>query len=206
VEHNQREHGQDVANELYVDAAYVTDDTLGEAREQGRILMGPARPSVNASGKTLFTAGDFTVDIANRKAVCPAGQESCQCSRLENQQTGQVDYRFEWARLCDECTLQKRCTKSRSGRRMVVVGEHHDLLQQRRQEMKTEEFKEQMHQRNGIEGTVSEFARGGGRRTRYRGLAKTTLANYFRGAAINANRWIRLTQWQQQQNEMKQAA
>ena len=57
VEHNQREHGQDVANELYVDAAYVTDDTLAEAREQGRILMGPARPSLNASGKNLFTAG-----------------------------------------------------------------------------------------------------------------------------------------------------
>ncbi len=86
---------------------------------------------------------------------------------------------------------------------MVVVGEHHDDLQQRRKEMKTEEFKERMHQRNGIEGTVSEFTRGGGRRTRYRGLAKTTLANYFRGAAVNANRWIRLNQWQQQQQGKK---
>ena len=146
------------------------------------------------------------VDIANRKAVCPAGHQSCQCSRLENRQSGQVDYRFEWAGLCDDCPLQKQCTKSRSGRRMLVVGEHHDDLQQRRQEMKTEEFKERMHQRNGIEGTVSEFARGGGRRTRYRGLAKTTLANYFRGAALNANRWIRLTQWQEEQKEAKRAA
>ena len=206
VEHNQREHGQDVANELYVDAAYVTDDTLAEAREQGRILMGPARPSVNASGKNLFTAGDFAVDIANRKAVCPAGHESCQCSRLENQRTGQVDYRFEWAGLCEACPLQKQCTKSRSGRRMVVVGEHHDDLQQRRQEMKTDDFKKQMYQRNGIEGTISEFTRGGGRRTRYRSLAKTTLANYFRGAAMNANRWIRLNQWQQEQKERRRAA
>jgi len=206
VEHNQREHGQDVANELYVDAAYVTDDTLAEAREQGRTLMGPARPSMNPSGKNLFTASSFAVDIANRKAVCPTGHESCQCSRLENQQTGQVNYRFEWAGLCDECTLRKECTKSRSGRRMLVVGEHHDDLQQRRQEMQTEEFKERMHQRNGIEGTVSEFTRGGGRRTRYRGLAKTTLANYFRGAAVNANRWIRLAQWQEEQNERKKAA
>jgi len=206
VEHNQREQGQDVADELYVDAAYVTDDTLAEAREQGRTLMGPARPSLNSSGKNLFTAGDFTVDIAKRKAVCPAGHDSCQCSRLENHQSGQVDYRFEWAGQCDECPLQKQCTKSRSGRRMVVVGEHHDDLQQRRQEMKTDEFKEQMHQRNGIEGTVSEFTRGGGRRTRYRGLAKTTLANYFRGAAVNANRWIRLAQWQEEQKEAKRAA
>ncbi len=60
--------------------------------------------------------------------------------------------------------------------------------------MKTEEFKLKMHRRNAVEGTISEFARLGGRRTRYRGLVKTTLANYFQGAAVNANRWIRLAQ------------
>ena len=196
VENNQREQGVEWAEEVFVDAAYVTNDTLAEAKEQGRELIGPARPSANASGKNLFSATAFDVDVAHRKAICPAGHESRQCSRLENQQTGQVDYRFEWAGLCDGCALQKQCTKSRSGRRMLVVGEHHDLLQQRRREAQTEEFKKRMQQRNGIEGTVSEFARGGGRRTRYRGLAKTTLANYFQGAAINANRWIRLVQWE----------
>jgi len=72
--------------------------------------------------------------------------------------------------------------------------------------MQTDEFTKQMHQRNGIEGTISEFARGGGRRTRYRGLSKTALANYFRGAAVNANRWIRLTQWQQEQEQTQRAA
>ena len=73
--------------------------------------------------------------------------------------------------------------------------EHHDLLQARRREMQTPAFQEQMHRRNAIEGTISEFARNGGRRTRYRGLAKTALANYFHGAAINAKRWIRLLQY-----------
>ena len=201
VEENQREHGHGVAEELYVDAAYVTDDTLAEAREQGRELIGPARPSANASGKDLFDADAFTVEIADRRAVCPAGHESRQCSRLENQQTGQVDYRFKWAGLCDACELQNQCTRSRSRRRMLVVGEHHDLLQQRRREMQTEEFRKHMQQRNGIEGTISEFARGGGRRSRYRGLAKTTLANYFQGAAVNVKRWTRLMQWKVQQKE-----
>ena len=56
-----------------------------------------------------------------------------------------------------------------------------------------------MHRRNAIEGTVSEFARLGGRCTRYKGLAKTTLASYFQGAAVNANRWIRLAQWEFEQ-------
>jgi transposase len=201
VEENQSAHGQEPSPELYVDAGYVTDDTLAEAQEQGRELIGPARPSANSSGKDLFTASDFDVDIANRKAICPAGHESSQCSHLKNQNTGQVNYRFEWGGLCDDCPLQKQCTKSRNGRRMLLVGQHHDHLQKRRREMKTEQFQKRMQQRNGIEGTVSEFARGGGRRTRYRSLPKTTLANYFQGAAINAKRWIRLAQWNIEQTE-----
>ena len=77
----------------------------------------------------------------------------------------------------------------------MVVSQYHDYLQARRREMQTPAFQEQMHQRNAIEGTISEFTRNGGRRTRYRGLAKTALANYFHGAAINAKRWIRLLQY-----------
>ena len=206
LEQNQEERGQGVADELYVDAAYVTDDTLAEAREHGRELIGPARPSANAAGSSLFAADAFDVDIAKRTAICPAGHESRQCSHLENHHTGHVDYRFEWAGLCATCALQKQCTTSRSGRRMVVVGEHHDLLQQRRRDMQTDEFQRLLLRRNAIEGTISEFTRGGGRRSRYRGLAKTALANYFQGAAVNAHRWIRLMQWHKEQEPIEQAA
>lgn len=199
VEKNQQEHGLGVADELYVDAGYVNDDVLAEAAEQGRSLMGPARPSCNQSGGPsckLFKADEFDVSVAARQAVCPAGRTSTQCSRLEDDKTGEVSYRFEWSYQCDECSLKAQCTKAESGRRMLVVGEHHDHLQHRRRQMQTDAFKQAMHQRNAIEGTISEFARGGGRRTRYRGLPKTSLANYFHGAAINVKRWIRLMQYQ----------
>jgi len=83
---------------------------------------------------------------------------------------------------------------------MVVVSQYHDHLQARRLEMQTPVFQQQMHQRNAIEGTISEFVRNGGRRTRYRGLAKTSLANYFHGAAINVRRWIRLLQYRMSPN------
>jgi hypothetical protein len=195
LEQNQRDNGQPVADEAYVDAGYVSDDTLAEAEANGRELVGPARSSHNPSGKNLFAADAFDVDVAHRKAVCPAGHESCQCSSLTNQETGDVQYRFEWAGLCNTCHLQKQCTKSKSGRRMLVVGEHHDLLQQRRREMQTEAFKKRMHQRNGIEATISEYVRAGGRRTRYRGMGKVTLGNYLLGAAVNIKRWLRLLQW-----------
>jgi hypothetical protein len=204
VEQQQENQGLGVADTLYVDTAYVTDDTLAQAAQEGRSLRGPAHPAGNSSGD-LFTAEAFDVSVAERRALCPAGHTSTQCSRLEDQQTGEVTYRFEWSYHCDACPLQAQCTKAHSGRRMLVVGQHHDHLQARRREMQTEAFRQEMHQRNGIEGTISEFIRNGARRTRYRGLAKTALANYFHGAAVNAKRWIRLLQYRLRPDDLATA-
>jgi len=194
LERQQEEHGLGRADVKYVDGSYVTDDTLAQAAREGRELIGPAMPSQNSRGE-LFTTDEFDVSIAERRATCPAGHASTQCSRMENAQTGQVQYRFEWSYLCDECPLNSQCTKAQNGRRTVLVSQYHDHLQTRRREMRTEAFRQRMRQRNGIEGTISEFTRNGGRRTRYRGLAKTSLANYLLGAAINVKRWIRLLQY-----------
>jgi hypothetical protein len=194
LERQQEEHGLGRADVKYVDSTYVTDDTLAQAAKEGRELIGPAMPSQNSRGE-LFTTEEFDVSIAERRAICPAGHASTQCSRMENEETGQVQYRFEWSYLCDQCPLNCRCTKAQNGRRTVLVSQYHDYLQARRREMRTDAFRQRMRQRNGIEGTISEFARNGGRRTRYRGLAKTSLANYLLGAAINVKRWIRLLQY-----------
>jgi transposase len=196
----QSEERDEKPAELYVDAAYVTDDTLAKAKETGYELIGPPRPPGNAP-KNEFGSDHFDVDCEHRKAVCPAGHESRQCSLIHDHYNKNVFLRFEWAGLCDECVHRKKCTRSREGRRLLVVGIHHDLLQQRRKQMNEEAFTKKLRRRSAIEGTISEFTRGGGRRTRYRGLAKTTLANYFQGAAVNAGRWIRLAQWQMGQRE-----
>ena len=51
--------------------------------------------------------------------------------------------------------------------------------------------------RNAIEGTQSELVRAHGlRRTRYRGLPKAKLQNYFIGAACNVKRWLRRAAWE----------
>jgi hypothetical protein len=73
------------------------------------------------------------------------------------------------------------------------VGEHHEFLQQRRQEQGTEAFKQRMHRRNAIEGTLSELTRGHGmRRSRYRGFGKVELQNLLIGTACNVKRWLRI--------------
>jgi hypothetical protein len=81
--------------------------------------------------------------------------------------------------------------------RTIVVGQHHDLLQQRRREQQTERFKERMQQRNAIEGTISELTRAHGlRRSRYRGFAKVELQNLLIAGclqrACNVKRWLRI--------------
>jgi len=101
-------------------------------------------------------------------------------------------YRLEWGSQCDCCPVQKQCTRANSGRRMLVVGLRHDLVQTRREDMRAEGFSESMHPRNGIEGTHSELVRGHGlRRTKYRGSNRVALSHYLMGAACNVKRYLR---------------
>jgi hypothetical protein len=166
---------------------FVTEVTTTEAIASD--LDGMGRPCPKSG---ILPADQFDVDLAARQATCPAGKTSTQCSLVHDADQGTTYWRFEWGRQCDECPLRPRCTKSESGRRILAVGEHHDLLQARRREMATEAFPARMHSRNAIEGTISELVRLGLRRSRYRGLAKTRLANYLLGAACNVRRWQRL--------------
>ena len=191
----EQQRGLDKPETEFVDAAYVSGETLARSQAEGRELVGPARPSPKNQGR--FGTDQFDVDVSAGTAVCPAGKTSTQCSRIHDRHQGTEYYRFEWGAQCDDCPLQRSCTKSKSGRRIVCVGVHHDLVQSRRREMKTEAFQKRMHHRNAIEGTISELVRLGLRRSRYKGLAKTRLSNCMVGAACNARRWLRLLAWQQ---------
>lgn len=187
----------------YVDGAYVSARALKDHHDEGRNLMGPA-PAPPDRGK-VFTAEAFEVNVGQRSAVCPAGETNTQCSRLEEVKTGKVSYRFEWKnKLCSACALYRKCVSASQSHRSLVVGEHHDFLQSRRKEMDTETFKQEMHRRNGIEGTQSELVRAYGlRKARYRGLPKVRLQNYLIGTACNLNRLYRRICWHSNQSVEK---
>lgn len=190
--------GQEVPLARYVDAAYISGEKLAQAAAEGRPLVGPAQPAPRIGQR--FTSEDFRVSIAQREAVCPAAQTSSQCSRLEVQATGKVNFRFEWSYHCAECPLHRQCCGADPKHRTLLVGQYHDFLQGRRQEQKTEAFRLECRKRNAIEGTQSELVRAHDlRHARYRGLVKVRLQNYMIGAACNAKRWIRRLQWQHQQ-------
>jgi len=186
----------------YVDGAYVSAAKLVEAAAEGRELVGPAPPPAN-NNDGRFTSDAFLVRVEERRASCPAGHPNSQCSRLEEEATGRVAFRFEWdTATCTACPLRPQCIKTTHKHRTLVVGEHHTALQTRRREQRTDEFKQRMKHRNAIEGTQSELVRGhGARHSRYRGLGKNKLQSYFTAAACNVKRWLRRLAW-----EMDQAA
>jgi transposase len=175
---------------MYADGGYVTENTLAQAQHNGMELLGPTRPDPH---KGPYNADAFHVDIEKLKAVCPQEKTSTQCSHIEDKYMGTEYYRIEWGSQCDSCLVQKQCTRAKNGRRILVVGLRHDLVEKRRKEMREAEFSKSMHPRNGIEGTHSELVRGHGmRRTKYRGRSRVGLSHYFMGAACNVKRYLNL--------------
>jgi transposase len=194
VEREQANMGLEKPTEWYVDGAYISAERLAQAHAEGRELIGPAQPAPVKDGR--FSVEQFAISVEERRAVCPAGKSSTQCSRLEAQETGKVNYRFEFSTHCHECSLRDRCVGKDQKHRTIVVGEHHTVLQARRQEQRTDAFKVKAKRRNAIEGTQSELVRAHGlRRARYRGLDKMRLQSYLAGAACNVKRWIRQAAW-----------
>jgi hypothetical protein len=194
MDQEQAQMGMEQPRVKYVDGAYVSAQELVRAQAEGCEIIGPAQPAPRKNGR--FSAEDFQVRVEERRAVCPAAKESTQCSRLEEEGTDKVSFRFEWSTHCHDCPLRSQCLGEGQRHRTLVVGEHHTALQARRQEQKTLPFQQRMKHRNAIEGTQSELVRGHGlRRARSRGLGKVKLQNYFIAAACNVKRWIRREAW-----------
>jgi hypothetical protein len=195
VEQEQTNLGLEKPAEWYLDGAYISAERLAQAQAEGRQLIGPAQPAPKKDGR--FSVEDFQVSVEQRQAVCPAGQTSTQCSRLEEEATRKVTYRFEFTTHCHNCPLREQCLGKGQRHRTITVGQYHAHLQARRQEQRTEAFKIKAQRRNAIEGTQSELVRAHGlRRARYLGLAKARLQSYFAAAACNLKRWVRRTAWQ----------
>jgi transposase len=185
--------GPEKPAEMYVDGAYVSAEAIHEAKEAGWQLMGPAQPSAARPGlEKEYRIEAFDINIFERKALCPAGNLSTICSKLTEGKSGKVTYRFEFGSHCHHCPLRAACVPSTQAHRTIVVGAHHEALQQQRRDQQSEEFRLQMHQRNAIEGTISELVRSHGlRRARYKGFAKADLENQLIAAACNIKRWFR---------------
>ena len=90
------------------------------------------------------------------------------------------------------CPALRDCVSSpKAERRELTLRQHdeHQTLQRHRALQQTDGWKDRYKIRAGVEGTISQaVGRCGLRRSRYRGLAKTSLQHQLTGAAINLAR------------------
>lgn len=141
-----------------------------------------------ASQKGGYDASQFQVDWQRKQATCPQGKQSVKWTPGTDQYGHpNVEVRFG-LRDCRTCPARSLCTRSATAPRYLTMRwqAEYEILQQARLRQQTEAFQKLYAGRSGIEGVHSQAVRTMGlRRTRYCGLAKTSLQHVFTALALN---------------------
>lgn len=165
------------AREWYGDSAYGTGDLRGAIHDAGHdaVIKPKPLPSAVEGG---FTVDDFAVDEEAGTVGCPAGHTR-PISRTRVASFGA---------LCGGCPLRERCTKSKTGRK-IVLHQRDDLLRQARRDWadKPGLWERYRKFRPNVERVISQIASLGGRRLklRYRGTVKNNAWLTRRIAGLN---------------------
>ncbi|MGB7982836.1 MAG: IS1182 family transposase [Candidatus Nanopelagicales bacterium] len=174
--------GPGEARQWYGDSAYGTGDLRGAINDADAEAVIKPKPLPEAI-EGGFTVDDFTVDEQAGTVSCPAGNTR-PLSRTRVASFGA---------LCRGCPLRERCTKSKTGRK-IVLHERDDLLRQARRDwtQKSELPEKYRKFRPNVERTISQIASRGGRRLklRYRGTTKNNAWLTRRTAGLNLRNLI----------------
>ncbi|MEV0291926.1 transposase, partial [Kribbella sp. NPDC050820] len=166
----------------YGDSAYGTGDLRGAIDDAGHEAVIKPKP-LQAPVEGGFTVDDFTVDEQAQTVTCPAGNTR-PISRTRVATFGAV---------CRDCPLRQQCTKSKTGR-SIVLHERDDLLRQARADWADDaELRDNYrHHRPNVERVISHIASHGGRRLklRYRGTTKNHAWLKRRTAGLNLRNLI----------------
>jgi transposase len=168
-------------SELYGDTHYNTANNIEKLAEEQIDLKGPVAPVTKE--KTEKDIG-FTIDLEGKKVICPEGKES-KTFRVEP--SGKIGASFK-KEDCQSCPHKDLCKPQPRGK-IYSQRQENKILNDRRELLKSEEYKKSLHLRNGIEGTLSGLVRGQKiRRLKYKGKLKGQLQAKMAGAAANVRR------------------
>jgi hypothetical protein len=163
--------------EWYGDSAYGTGDLRGAIDDAGHDAAIKPKP-LQAPVEGGFTVDEFTVDEQAGTVRCPAG------NTRPISQTRVASF----GALCRGCPLREQCTKSTTGRK-IVLHDRDDLLRQARRDWTDKpELRERYRKfRPNVERVISQIASRGGRRLklRYRGTVKNNAWLTRRTAGLN---------------------
>jgi hypothetical protein len=168
--------------EWYGDSAYGTGDLRGAIDDAGHDAVIKPKP-LGSPVEDGFTIDDFTVDEEAGTVGCPAGHTR-PISRTRVASFGA---------LCDGCPLHEQCTKSKSGRKIVLHERDRELRKARSDWAADPELRDKYRKyRPNVERVVSQIANRGGRRLklRYRGTPKNHAWLTRRTAGLNLRNLI----------------
>lgn len=128
--------------------------------------------------------------------TCPNGVVSTQWAQHRSEEgLATIRVRFSPAD-CGPCPQLTECVNSPRPRRREInlrPRDEYEELQQARKLQAADAWKDRYKIRAGVEGTISQAVHACGlRRSRYRGLAKTSLQHQLTGATVNL---IRIDAW-----------
>lgn len=173
-----------------VDMGYTSAPLLYDSqRDFGVNLLGPVWEKHTWQSPNGYGIDAFTIDWEQRTVTCPEGHTSNPWTMRDHRRNHELT-RVKFKRVeCEPCPVHDQCTKH--PRRTLSFHEQpvFEVVQQRKREQHTEEWRKQYGKRAGIEGTISQcvFALDT-RRSRYRGLDKTHLQFVLTAAAMNVTR------------------
>jgi hypothetical protein len=174
---------EDDTCQWYGDSAYGTGDLRDAIKAADHDAVIKPKP-LQAPVPGGFTIDDFTVEEQAGTVTCPAGH-----TRPISEKTRTASF----GALCRDCPLRDRCTKSKTGRK-IVLHEADDLLRQARRDWATNpELRENYRKfRPNVERVISQIATHGGRRLklRYRGTTKNHAWLTRRTAGLNLRNLI----------------
>ena len=180
----------------YVDAGYTDAKTLASSPEDyGIKLIGPTRKNPNWQSKVEggITLYDFDIDWEKEQVTCPKGHTSRSWRNYQKQgdyPREAVQARFS-SKNCNSCELKSLCTRSEKQGRIINFQPkaQFEALKQAREYIASDEGKQDYRIRAGVEGTIAQAVGVfGGRRSRYRGQAKTHFQQAMISTAINVVR------------------
>jgi hypothetical protein len=170
------------AREWYGDSAYGTGDLRGAIGDAGHEAVIKPKP-LGSPIEGGFTVDDFAVDEHAGTVNCPAGHiRPISATRVAS-----------FGALCGGCPLRARCTKSKSGRKIVLHERDRELRRARSDWAADPELREKYRKfRPNVERVVSQIANRGGRRLklRYRGTTKNHAWLSRRTAGLNLRNLI----------------
>jgi len=184
-----------IPDEMSADRAYDSGANLELLDCKGIVGTIPLTKKANHISADLFTVDDFHYDADSDSLWCPGGCIATHSRRavfrgVGQQKKGRV-YQFS-PDQCNACEIKQRCHLGNRGR-AVYISYYYPLFQEMKERLQTEAGQEASRCRTRIEHKVADLTRYCGmRRSRYRGLVRTSIHVLLAAIVSNVKRMVRL--------------